>query len=61
MLYDLGFPNNTNLSCFFSFFLIIDLSFLIPALITQNFNPTAKLVIAIEIPIKEAKVEIQLH
>ena len=61
MLYDLGFPNNTNLSCFFSFFLIIDLSFLIPALITQIFNPTAKLVIAIEIPIKEAKVEIQLH
>ena len=58
MLYDLGFPNNTNLSCFFSFFLIIHLCSLIHALITQIFNPTAELVIAIEIPIKEAKVEI---
>ena len=58
MLYDLDFPSNTNLSCFFSFFLIIHLCFLIPALITQIFNPTGELVIAIEIPIKEAKVEI---
>ena len=37
--------------------LIIDLYFLIPAVITQIFNPTAELVIPAGIPITEAKEE----
>ena len=43
------------------FFLIIDLYFLIPALIAQIFNPIAELVIPIGIPIKEAREEIEIH
>ena len=43
------------------FFLIIDLRFLIPAVIAQIFNPIAELVIPIGIPSKEAKVEIEIH
>ena len=45
----------------FFFFLIIDLDFLIPAVITQTFNPIAELVIPIEIPTKEAKAEMEMH
>ena len=45
----------------FRFFLIIDLRFLIPAVIAQIFNPIAELVIPIGIPSKEAKVEIEIH
>ena len=55
MLFNLDFANNTILSCFFFFFLIIDLYFLTPAVIAQIFNPIAGLVIPIEIPTKEAK------
>ena len=47
MLFNLDFANNTLLSCFFFFFLIIDLYFLIPAFIAQIFNPIAELVIPI--------------
>ena len=47
--------------CFFSFFLIIDLYFLIPAAIAQMFSPIVKLAIPIRIPSKEAKPEIQIH
>ena len=36
-------------------FLIIDLYFLIPAVITKIHNPIAELVILIGIPTKEAK------
>ena len=43
------------------FFLIINLYFLIPAVITQIFNPTAELVIPIEIPTKETKAEIETY
>ena len=46
---------------FFLFFLIIDLYFLIPALITQIFNSIAELVIPIGIARKEAKVEMEAH
>ena len=35
--------------------------FLIPAIIAQTFNPIAELVIPIRIPIKEGKVEIEIH
>ena len=45
MVCNLVFVNNTTLLCFFFFFLVIDLYFLIPAVIAQIFNPTAELVI----------------
>ena len=47
MLFNLDFANNTILLCFFFFFLIIDLYFLITAVIAQSFNPIAELVIPI--------------
>ena len=43
---------------FILFFLIIDICFLIPAVIAQIFNRITKLVISIGIPSKEAKAEI---
>ena len=43
------------------FFLIIDLYFVIPAVIAQIFNPILELVIPIGIPSKEAKAEIEIH
>ena len=61
MLLDLDFASNTILSCFFFFFLIIDLCFLIPAGIAQIFNPIAELVIPVGIPSKEAKTEMETH
>ena len=61
MVFDLDFTNNTVLSRFFLFFLIIDLYFLIPAVITQIFNPIAKSVIYIGIPTKKAKAEMETH
>ena len=39
--------------------LIIDLNFLVSAVITQIFNPTKEFIISIEIPTKERKVEIE--
>ena len=59
MLFNLDFANNTILLYFF--FLIINLYFLIPAVIAQIFNPIAELVIPIGIPTKEAKAEIEIH
>ena len=41
----------------FLLFFIIDLYFLIAAVITQVFNSVAELVISIGIPTKEAKAE----
>ena len=61
MLFDLDFANDTILSYFLFFFLIIDLYFLIPEAIAQIFNPIAELVIPLGIPIKEAKAEMQTH
>ena len=69
MLFNLDFAKNSILSCFFFFFLITDLHFLILALVTQIFNPIAEqlfntiaeLLIPIGILIKEAKAEIQKH
>ena len=57
----LDFANDNILSCFFFFFLIIDLYFLIPAVITQIFNPIVELAIPIGIPTKEAKAEMETH
>ena len=42
-------------------FLIIDLYFLIPAVITQIFNPIKELAIPIGISTKEAKSEVETH
>ena len=61
MLLNLDFAKDTILSCFFLFFFIIDLRFLIPAVITQIFNPITKLVIPIGTPTKEAKAEMETH
>ena len=61
MLFYLDFADNTILSCLFFFFLIIDLNFLIPAVIAQIFNPIVELVIPILIPSKESKPEIEIH
>ena len=60
MLFNLGFADNTILSCFFFFFLIIDSYFLIPAAIAQISNPIAELLIHIGIPRNEAKAEIEI-
>ena len=61
MLFNLDFANKTILSCFFFFFLIIDLYFLFPEAIAQIFNPTAELIIPIGISSKEAKAENEIH
>ena len=45
----------------FSLFSIIDLQFLIPAVIAQFFNAISELVIPIGILIKVAKAEIKTH
>ena len=62
MLFNLDFASKTILPCFFfSFFLIINLYFLYPAVIAQIFNPIAELVIPLGIPNKETKAEIEIH
>ena len=43
------------------FFFFFELHVLIPAVITQIFTSIAEIVIPIEIPIKEAKAEIETH
>ena len=60
-LFLLSYHHILLITCLFLFFLIIDLYFLIPAVIAKNFNPTAELVIPIGIPTKEAKVKIETH
>ena len=54
---NLVFPINTILS--YSFFLIIDFYFFVPAVIAQVFNLFTELVIPIGIPTNEAKVQIE--
>ena len=61
VLFNLDFANNTILSRFSFFFLIIDLYFLISATIAQIFNFIAELGIPIGIPSEEAKSEIELN
>ena len=57
MLFNLVFAKNTILSCFFLFFLIIDLYFLIPAVTVQFSNSTAKFVISTGTSNRKAKAE----
>ena len=49
------------LSCFFFFFWIIDLCFLIPAVAIQICTVVAEFEIPTEIPTKEVKAEIKTH
>ena len=60
MLFNLDFVNNTIFSCFFFFCLIIDLQFLIPAVVAEIFNSVAELVISVGITSKEAKKEMKI-
>ena len=53
--------NNTILSCFLLFLLIIDLYFLTSANIAQILNPIAELVLPKGIISKKAKGEIEIH
>ena len=55
------FANNTISLRFFFFFLVIDLYFLILPVIAQIFNPIVELKIPLEILIKEAKAEMEIH
>ena len=52
---------NTYLSWFFSFFLISDLCFSIPAVATQIFDATAEIDIPIGTPTKDAKPDMETH
>ena len=61
MLFNLDFANNTIFSCFFFFFLMIDLRFSIPAAIAQIFNPIVELLVPIVISAKEEKAEMETH
>ena len=56
-VFNLSFSSNTILSCFFFFFFIIDLNFIIPAIMAQMFHLTAELVIPILISSNEANAE----
>ena len=60
-LFNLKFAADNILSCFFFFFLITDLYFLIPAVIIQIFNPIAELVIPIRILTRETKADMETH
>ena len=60
-IFNLDFAIDNILSCFSLYFLIIDLHFLILAVIKQTFNPIAELVIPIGIPTKEGKLEMEVH
>ena len=59
IVFKLAVPYNTILSCFFLFFFIIDLNFLIPAVIVQIFIPTAELVIPTGTETNKANTEIE--
>ena len=61
IVFNLSLPNNTILSCFFFFFLIIDLYFLIPAVIAQIFSLTTELVMPIGTLTHEANAEIEMQ
>ena len=60
IVFNLTFPSNTILSCFF-FLFIINLYFLISAVIAQIFIRTAKLVIPTGTQINKANAEIETY
>ena len=55
MLFNLDFAKSTISSCFFFYFLVIDIYFLIPAVMAQIFNTIAELVFPITMPTKLQK------
>ena len=57
IVFNLDFPSNTNLLCFF---FIIDLNFLILTMIAQMFTPTAELVIPTGTQSNDANAEIEI-
>ena len=59
IVFNLSFPNNTILSCFLFFYFMIDLYFLIPAVIAQFLIPTADLLIPTGTPTNEENAEIE--
>ena len=59
MLFNLSFANNIILSCFFFFFLINDLYFLVPSVIAQICIPTAEPEIPTKTVNNEANAEIE--
>ena len=59
IVFNLSFPSNTILSCFFYFFFTIHLYFLISAVIAQISIPTAEIVIPTGIATNEANAEIE--
>ena len=61
MVFNLVLVSNTILSCFFYFFLIIDLYLLILAVITEIFIVVAEILIPTETPTKDANKEIETH
>ena len=61
MIFCLGFASNTIISCVFFFFLIIDLYFLIFAVVTEIFIFIAELAIPTGMPTKEGTEEIETH
>ena len=58
IVFNLSFPYNTIISCFF-FFFIITLYLLIPANIEQTFIPTTELVIPTETETNHVNAEIE--
>ena len=61
MQFNLDLGNDAILLCFFFFFLIIDLYFVILAVIAQNFNPVPEIIIPIGIPTKEEKAQMETN
>ena len=59
-LFNLDFDSNTILSCFFFFFLFIEL-YSYSCSYYKKFNPIVELVIPIGISTKEAKAEMDTH
>ena len=61
--FDLNGPQSlyVNLKCILGMNLIIDIKFLIPAVILQFFNPTTEPALPIGISNKEAKTGIETH
>ena len=53
MVLKLSFANNIILSCFFFFFVMIELYFVIPEVITQNINLATELAVPTDILLKK--------
>ena len=61
MLFNLVLANNTFLSCFFFYFLVIDLYFISHVVCAHIFNPIAELIILIGLRSSEAKAETKIY